>query len=52
MLKDGRYLLATGSCDYTGWDCQGGNNLEVAHTLEDIIQYGLELGQKQRLGIK
>lgn len=20
LLKDGRYLLACGSCDYTGWD--------------------------------
>src|SRR6478735_8794661 len=27
-LNDGRFLLASGSCDYTGWDCQAGNSLE------------------------
>src|ERR1700722_6341280 len=35
LLKDGRYLVASGSCDYTGWGCRAGNSLEVAATLEE-----------------
>lgn len=50
-LKDGRFLLATGSCDYTGWDCMAGNDLEVAKTLDDIIAMGLTVEQRLRLGL-
>lgn len=50
-LKDGRFLLATGSCDYTGWDCRAGNNLEVAASLSDILTIGLDNGQLKRLMI-
>ncbi len=48
-LKDGRFLLASGSCDYTGWDCRAGNSLEVAKSLEDLMQFGLNDEQKTRL---
>src|SRR5262245_40809954 len=48
-LKDGRYLIASGSCDYTGWDCRAGNSLQVARTLDDVLQYGLTDRQKERL---
>ncbi len=48
-LKDGRYLVACGSCDYTGWDCQASNCLQVAKSLEDILEYGLTPQQKERL---
>lgn len=41
LLKDGRYLYAEGSCDYTGWDCQAGNSLTVARTLRELVIYGL-----------
>lgn len=51
LLKDGRYLVASGSCDYTGWDCRAGNNLNVAATLEDAIRYGLSDSQRERLEI-
>ena len=50
-LNDGRYLVAEGGCDYTGWDCQAGNSLCVAGSLDDAIKYGLNPEQQQRLGI-
>lgn len=51
LLDDGRYLIAEGGCDYTGWDCQAGNSLCVAGSLEDAIKYGLNPEQQKRLGI-
>lgn len=51
LLKDGRYLAASGSCDYTGWGCQAGNHLAVASTLEDALQYALTPKQRERLGL-
>lgn len=51
LLNDGRYLVAEGGCDYTGWDCQAGNSLCVAGSLEDAIRYGLNPEQQHRLGI-
>jgi hypothetical protein len=51
LLNDGRYLVAEGGCDYTGWDCQANNSLCVAGSLEDAIKYGLNPEQQRRLGI-
>lgn len=51
LLDDGRYLVAEGGCDYTGWDCQAGNSLCVDGSLEDAIKYGLNPEQQKRLGI-
>lgn len=51
LLKDGRYLVAVGGCDYTGWDCRAGNNLFVSDTLDNIIQFGLSKEERNRLGI-
>jgi hypothetical protein len=51
LLSDGRYLIAEGSCDYTGWDCQAGNHLAVASTLDDGIAFGLTPEQRKRLGV-
>jgi hypothetical protein len=48
-LKDGRYATIDAGCDYTGWDCQAGGIAEVAGTLEEVIQYGLDDGQRKRL---
>jgi hypothetical protein len=50
-LKDGRYIKASGWCDYTGWDCQSGTSLEIAESLEDIVKFGLTQGEKERLGL-
>lgn len=51
LMQDGRYLIASGSCDYTGWDCREGNSLTVAATKEDAIRFGLDEGERARLGI-
>lgn len=50
-LKDGRFCLAYGGCDYTGWDCQANNFLEVSETLSDILTYGCGDEQLRRLGL-
>lgn len=52
LLKDGRYLVASGGCDYTGWDCQAGNALLVAATLKDALVYGLSDQEAVRLGLE
>ena len=51
LLDDGRYLVAEGGCDYTGWDCRAGNSLCVAGSLDDAIKYGLTPEMQARLGI-
>lgn len=51
-LNDGRFLVAQGSCDYTGWDCRAGNSLQVGRTLADVIQFGLTLEDCERLEIE
>ena len=48
-LQDGRFLVASGGCDYTGWDCQAGNWMGVASTLVDALQFGLSDDEKLRL---
>lgn len=50
-LADGRFLVAQGSCDYTGWDCQAGNALTVCASMEDVLAYGLTDIEKGRLGL-
>ncbi len=50
-LKDGRYLIAAGSCDYTGWDCQAGNSLTVCANMADVLQFGLDERQRARLDL-
>lgn len=49
-LKDGRYLVASGGCDYTGWDCQAGNSLIVGETLAEVVTLGLTEDARKRLG--
>lgn len=51
ILKDGRYLAAQGWCDYTGWDCRGGNQLTVASSLGSLIETGLTPVWCERLEI-
>lgn len=35
-LKDGRYAHISGWCDYTGWGCQDGVNVDYANKLSDL----------------
>jgi hypothetical protein len=51
-LKDGRWFAARGNCDYTGWDCQAGNSGDVASSKADIIRFGLDADERDRLGVK
>lgn len=48
-LKDGRFLVASGGCNYTGWDCQAGNSLTVCATLDDALKYGMSDEERTRL---
>ena len=50
-LKDGRFFVARGGCDYTGWDCQASNGGSVAKSREDIERFGLTEQDRRRLGI-
>ena len=49
LLKDGRYLVASGGCDCTGWECQAGNCLIVCANMSDVLQFGLSDSEKARL---
>lgn len=49
-LKDGRYLVATGGCDYTGWDCQAENTLTVARDEATAVRFGMSDENRERLG--
>lgn len=50
-LRDGRFASLSAGCDYTGWDCQAGGDSHVAGTREDIIKFGLDVGERDRLGL-
>lgn len=50
-LRDRRYLVASGGCDYTGWDCRAQNWMGVAKTLEDALVFGLREEEAARLGL-
>lgn len=48
-LKDGRFVLTSAWCDYTGWDCQSGGESQVATSIEEAAmlapeeEYGREI---------
>lgn len=50
QLKDGRWFVARGGCDYTGWDCHAGNSGNVASSEADIIRFGMSEGERERFG--
>ena len=52
VLKDGRFFIARGGCDYTGWDCQASNNGSVASTEADLIQFGMTDNERDRFGVQ
>ena len=52
QLKDGRWFVARGGCDYTGWDCRASNSGDVASSLEDIIRFGLSKDERYRFNIE
>lgn len=50
-LKDGRWFVAAGSCDYTGWDCQAGNHGYAASSEDEIVRFGLDKEERERLNV-
>jgi hypothetical protein len=51
VLKDGRYFIATGGCDYTGWDCRASNSGNVAETKANLIQFAMPDDERSRFGL-
>ncbi len=43
-LDNGNYFFYTASCDYTGFDCQGGMNLWVSSSWKNIIDHAMPEG--------
>ena len=46
-LENGAFFFYTGSCDYTGFDCQGGMNLWVSKKFENIIDHAMSEAEYQ-----
>lgn len=51
LLKDGRYLVASGGCGYTGWEVNSGNHLIVCKNMRDVKNFGLTTDERNRLEI-
>jgi hypothetical protein len=47
-LDNGNYAFYTASCDYTGFDCQGGMSLIVSGDREKLFNEGMSDGQRER----
>lgn len=50
-LKDGRYVVASGCAEYTGWDCGGRNNLAVSKTLAEALVFGMNEAEAECLDL-
>ena len=48
QLDNDAYFFYTGSCDYTGFDCQGGMRLWVSKKWENIIDYAMSQGEYEQ----
>ena len=51
QLKDGRWFVARGGCDHTGWDCQASNSGDVAASKDGIIRFGMSNDERDRFGL-
>ena len=47
QLKDGRVCKMFAGCDYTGWDCRAGGNVEFFSSLEEMLSPS-SLTEKER----
>jgi hypothetical protein len=50
-LKNGLFFFLSAGCDYTGWDCQAGGNAFVSDNLNNLITFGTDLDDRDRLKI-
>lgn len=51
QLKDGRWLVARGWADTSGWGWQDGTSAAVAASSADAIRFGLTDGERAHLGL-
>jgi hypothetical protein len=51
QLHDGRFFVARGGCDYTGWDCRASNSGNVAKTKGQLIRFGMSEDERERFGV-
>lgn len=45
QLTNGAYFFYIGSCDYTGFDCQGGMSLWISKSWNNIVDHAMEQEQ-------
>lgn len=49
---NGKYLVAVGGADFTGWDCQSSLDLSAHDSAQGAIDYGLTRPDAQKLNIR
>jgi hypothetical protein len=47
LLNNGSYFFYTGSCDFTGFDCQGGMSLWVSQSWANIVDHAMSRANYQ-----
>lgn len=50
-MKDDSYVVYTGWCDTTGWDCQSGARFTFHKSREDAVRFGLGDEERSWFGI-
>jgi len=48
-MKDGKYAMLTGSCDYTGWDCRSSSGVAYGNTANALVAAVADSSKKQSL---
>jgi hypothetical protein len=48
-LNDGRWFYLSAGCDYTGWDCQAGGDVQIADTLDNLKKFAMDMEGRRRL---
>jgi hypothetical protein len=51
VLQDNRGFFLSAGCDYTGWDCQAGGHAVICNSIEELLLFGIDDGDKDRFGI-
>jgi len=51
VLNDNRGFFLSAGCDYTGWDCQAGGEAVVCNSIEEMLMFAIDDGNKDRFGI-
>lgn len=51
LLPDGRYVITSAGCDYSGWDCQSWGWAVASNSLRGLVRYGMTEEARQRLGL-